>query len=55
MSGIFSSAAHCALQYFPSEEIWQVQGGWAHFFLFSVDMESSGYWFLNVRSKFGAQ
>jgi hypothetical protein len=32
MSGVFSSAAHAALQYFPSET-WQEQFGCAHFLL----------------------
>jgi hypothetical protein len=36
MSGIFSVASHCALQYFSCGATWQVQFGCAHFFVFAI-------------------
>jgi len=40
MSGVFSIASHCALQYLPDFTV-QLHGGCAHFFGFSGAMDSS--------------
>jgi hypothetical protein len=40
MSGVFSSASHCALQYFPSL-IWQEQFGCAHFLLLAIALSQA--------------
>jgi len=36
MSGVFSIASHCGLQYFPDLVVVQVHGGCAHFLLSSA-------------------
>jgi hypothetical protein len=40
MSGVFSTASHCALQYFPAL-IWQEQFGCAHFLLLAITLSQA--------------
>jgi len=37
MSGVFSIASHCALQYLP-DDVWHEQIGCAHFTVFAVSI-----------------
>jgi len=37
MSGVFSIASHCALQYLP-DDVWHEQMGCAHFTVFAVSI-----------------